>query len=66
MKIKDSIVKWREQIRNLTEKMSKFESNAESVHEEIKALKEQVETLAKITEEMTDTLLALIKLQEGD
>lgn len=66
MKVKDEIIKWREQIRKLSDKVSEFESNGESVYKEITALKEQVQTLLTITEEMTDTLLALIKLQEGD
>jgi len=66
MKIKDDIIKWREQIRQLNEKISNFENNAQGIYNDVKELKTQVKALVKITEEMTETLLTLIRQQIGD
>lgn len=66
MKIKDDIIKWREQIRQLNDKISNFENNAQGIYNDVKELKTQVKALVKITEEMTETLLTLIRQQIGD
>lgn len=66
MKIKDDIIKWREEIRQLNTKVAKFEANAKNIYEDITEVKQQVAALVKITEEMTETLLTLIRQQIGD
>lgn len=66
MKIKDDIIKWREEIRQLNTKVAKFEANAKNIYEDITEVKQQVAALIKITEEMTETLLTLIRQQIGD
>lgn len=66
MKIKDDIIKWREEIRQLSAKVANFETNAKSIYKDITEVKQQVAALVKITEEMTETLLTLIRQQIGD
>lgn len=66
MKIKEDILKWRKEIRELTEKISKFETDTKSYYTEVQELKEQVVKLANITEEMTEAMLTLIRQQIGD
>lgn len=66
MKIKEDIIKWRNEVRELTQKVANFEANAKNNLEELKSLKEQVTNLAKITEEMTNSMLALLRQQIGD
>lgn len=66
MKIKEDILKWRQEIRELAEKVSKFEANSKNYFAEVQGLKESVVNLAKITEEMTEAMLTLIRQQIGD
>lgn len=66
MKIKEDIIKWRNEVRELTQKVANLEANAKNNLEELKSLKEQVTNLAKITEEMTNAMLALLRQQIGD
>lgn len=66
MKIKEDIIKWRNEVRELTQKVANLEANAKNNLEELKSLKEQVTNLAKITEEMTNSMLALLRQQIGD
>lgn len=66
MKVKEDIIKWRKEIRELTEKVSKFETNSKNYFTEVQSLKESVVNLAKITEEMTEAMLTLIRQQIGD
>jgi len=66
MKVKEDIIKWRKEIRELTEKVSKFETNSKNYFAEVQSLKESVVNLAKITEEMTEAMLTLIRQQIGD
>lgn len=66
MKIKEDIIKWRNEVRELTQKVATLEANAKNNLEELKSLKEQVTNLAKITEEMTNAMLALLRQQIGD
>ena len=66
MKIKDDIIKWRTEVRELTQKVSNIEVKIKDNFTEIQSLKEQVVNLAKITEEMTNSMLALLRQQIGD
>lgn len=66
MKIKEDIIKWRNEVRELTQKVANLEANAKNNLEELKSLKEKVTNLAKITEEMTNAMLALLRQQIGD
>lgn len=66
MKIKEDILKWRNEIRELTEKVSRFETNSKNYFAEVQELKKSVVNLAKITEEMTEAMLTLIRQQIGD
>lgn len=66
MKIKDDIIKWRNEVRKLEQQMQSMDTKADDYHADVKALKEQVQTLVKITEEMTETLLTLVRQQIGD
>lgn len=66
MKIKDDLIKWREQINALSSKISDFETKNQSVYEEIKDIKAQVLAMAKLTENMAETMLALLRQQIGD
>lgn len=66
MKIKEDIIKWRNEVRELTQKVANLEANAKNNFEELQSLKEQVTNLAKITEEMTNAMLALLRQQIGD
>lgn len=66
MKIKEDILKWRNEIRELTEKVSRFETNSKNYFAEVQELKKSVVSLAKITEEMTEAMLTLIRQQIGD
>lgn len=66
MKIKEDIVKWREDIFKLTEKVTNFENNAKSIYLDIKDIQETTKMLAKVAEEMSDILLTLIRQQIGD
>lgn len=66
MKIKDDIIKWRNEVRELTQKVVNLENNAKNNLAELQSLKEQVSNLAKITEEMTNAMLALLRQQIGD
>lgn len=66
MKIKEQIIKWRDEVRQLTQQSKKVADNSAIVFEEVKLLKEQVSSLAKITEEMTETMLSLLRQQIGD
>ncbi len=66
MKVKEDIIKWRKEIRELTEKVSKFETNSKNYFAEVQSLKESVVNLAKVTEEMTEAMLTLIRQQIGD
>ena len=66
MKIKDDIIKWRTEVRELTQKVSNIEVKIKDNFSEIQSLKEQVVNLAKITEEMTNSMLALLRQQIGD
>ncbi len=66
MKIKEDIIKWRNEVRELTQKVVSLETNAKNNLAELQSLKEQVTNLAKITEEMTNAMLALLRQQIGD
>lgn len=66
MKIKDDIIKWRTEVRELAQKVSNIEVKIKDNFTEIQSLKEQVVNLAKITEEMTNSMLALLRQQIGD
>lgn len=66
MKIKEDIIKWRNEIRELSQQVVSLENNSKNYLAEIGALKEQVKKLAEITEEMTETMLSLIRQQIGD
>lgn len=66
MKIKEDIIKWRNEVRELTQKVANLETNAKNNLAELQSLKEQVTNLAKITEEMTNAMLALLRQQIGD
>lgn len=66
MKIKEQIIKWRDEVRGLTEQSKKVADNSAAFFDEVKELKEKVATLARITEEMTETMLSLLRQQIGD
>lgn len=66
MKIKDDIIRWRTEVRELAQKVSNIEVKIKDNFTEIQSLKEQVVNLAKITEEMTNSMLALLRQQIGD
>lgn len=66
MKIKDDIIKWRAEVRELAQKVSSIEVKIKDNFTEIQSVKEQVVNLAKITEEMTNSMLALLRQQIGD
>ena len=66
MKIKDDILQWREEIRKLKQQSEKMLTSSDELRGDIKTLGSQVQTLVKITENMTDAMLALIRQQMGD
>ncbi len=66
MKIKDDILKWKEETHKLNSAVDSLNKHTEDYAKEIKVLKETVAGLVKITEEMTETMLALIRQQIGD
>lgn len=66
MKIKEDIIKWREEIRKLAKQSEIVLKDTNAFHEDVKDLKEQVSKLVKITEEMTEAMLTLIRQQIGD
>lgn len=66
MKIKEDILRWRAEIKKLSEQNVKVLSSAEELKADVQALKDQVSALVKITEEMTEAMLTLIGQQMGD
>lgn len=66
MKIKDDILRWREEMRKMTAAINQLDKKTEDYAADIKELKGMVAGLAKITEEMTETMLTLIRQQIGD
>ena len=59
MKVKDQIIKWREEMQSLSSQINGYSGD-------VKELKNRVNELAKITENMTETMLMLIRNQMGD
>lgn len=66
MKIKDDIVKWKEQIEALSFKICNLEAESKEFYQEIKDIKDKVTELARITNDMTEALLSLLRQQMGD
>ena len=59
MKVKDQIIRWRDEVKILTEQINNYSVD-------VKELKDRVNALAKTTESMTETMLMLIRNQMGD
>ena len=66
MKIKDDILKWQETVRNLSKQTMQVCQLTQTQNLEISELKKKVEELVKITDEMAETMLALLRLQAGE
>ena len=66
MKIKEDILKWREQLREIANQNVKMLQSADTLREDVKILGNSVQNLLKITEEMTEAMLSLIRQQIGD
>ena len=66
MKIKDDIQKWQEEVHKLNTSVKQLEERAEEHTKEIKSLTNTIKGLVKITDEMTEMMLALIRQQIGD
>lgn len=66
MKIKEDIIRWRAEIKKLAQQNDKMLNSADQLNTDVKALKNQVSVLVKLTEEMTDAMLTLIRQQIGD
>lgn len=66
MKIKEDIIRWRAEIKKLAQQNDKMLNSADQLTADVKALKNQVSVLVKLTEEMTDAMLTLIRQQIGD
>ena len=66
MKIKDDVLQWREEIKKLKQQSEKMLTSSDELRGDVKVLSSQVQNLVKITENMTDAMLALIRQQMGD
>ena len=59
MKVKDQIIRWREEMQALSVQINNYSND-------VGELNERVSKLSKITEDMTETMLMLIRNQMGD
>ena len=66
MKLKEDILRWQAEIKKLAELNQKTFDSSNQLSEDVKALKTQVSELVKITNEMTDAMLTLLRQQIGD
>ena len=66
MKIKDDILKWQEALKVIAEQNKKMLTSAETLKDDVKVLGKQVSELIKISQEMANAMLSLIRQQIGD
>ncbi len=66
MKLKEDILRWQAEIKKLAALNQKTFDSSNQLSEDVKALKTQVSELVKITNEMTDAMLTLLRQQIGD
>ena len=66
MKLKEDILQWVAEVRQLKEKSDKVLQSADDFKAEVSVVKDIVSNLLKTTERMADTMLALIRQQMGD
>ena len=66
MKIKDDILKWQETLKVIAEQNKKMLTSAEILKDDVKVLGKQVSELIKISQEMANAMLSLIRQQIGD
>lgn len=66
MKLKDDVIKWREEVREFKMQVENFTRHTDTLDLDVKNLKEKVSKLVDITEEMSELMITLIRQQIGD
>lgn len=66
MKLKEDIIKWKEEVRQMKEQTQIASNSAVQLNKDFETLKNQVSKLLEITEQMANTMIDLIRQQMGD